>query len=526
MTRIMLLAIALAFFLPSKAQDVTIENISSKVKKFRGVQAVENLGYYCFVLDEKSQRGYKFFNLHIWDYDLNEIAKATLELEKKSHILDAVYNGSHFMVAFYDAKKDNVRFVSFDLNGTKVADVTADGIKTKFMMVEDYQPSFFSAGDNGFYVVIPDKEKKFGYSVSLYSNDLKEQWVKAFFPEKGVEIVMDGKSNNDMLVLLKYSKASRMTKIAQVDMTAFSAKDGSALWTYDLSKPDRVMLPTELAINEKGNIGVAGMYFDGIKIKGMNSDGIFFAHVGSDGKELAMSSQPWDGELQKFLKESKQSMTVGKPKVIFEDIIYEASTGQFKLVGEIFTTGTLGKVLSMLSRDVDAETKITIEDIVVFTFGSDGTVLDLYAVNKARTNVYIPTVYAGGLRIATALKQTGSLPFKYTSLDKNGDAIAFYIDKVKLDDDGNLVNQKLNSTIGSQKTGVGMLNLNKSNASGAVVNYLPLSKKAGKIDEKSDVDFDSKRSIISVTESKPGFVLISQFSKPSESLNLYLEEIK
>ena len=53
-----------------------------------------------------------------------------------------------------------------------------------------------------------------------------------------------------------------------------------------------------------------------------------------------------------------------------------------------------------------------------------------------------------------------------------------------------------------------------------------MTKKAAKADEESDVEFDPKRSIITATESKPGFILISQFNKKTEELSLFLEEIQ
>jgi hypothetical protein len=528
MNKILITALIMIFSINVFAQDVTIPNVSDKIRKYRGVEKVDGLGYYCFVLDEDSDKGFKLFNLYIWDYDLKQIAKSSLQLEKKSIIIDAVFNGSNFLVVFYDAKKDNVRSVSFDKTGKKIADVLEDGIKTKFMIVEDMQPSFYAAGDQGFYGIIPDKEGKFGFRIKKYTNDLKVVWTQLYFPEKGVQVVMDAKSDNNKLIVLKYSKDAKYSKRMDVDLTAFGSVDGTEMWTYDLTLSDKILLPTEMTITENGSAAIGGMYFDGEKISGMNSDGIFFAYVDNSGAGQALKTIAWEGELQKFLKESKQSMTVGKPKIIFEDIVYNAATKEFKIVGEMFTVGTLGKVLSFIGgSDPNAETKVTMEDILVFTFTDKGELKDFYSVNKARANIWIPQSFAGGMSIASALKQTGSLPYKFTSLDENGEAIAFYIDYVRLDENGVLTNQVIGAKlIGSAKLGVGMLNLSQSSAEKRVVKYLPVTKKAGVIDENSDVEFDSKRSIIQVTEAKPGFVLISQLSKKTKTLNMFLEEIK
>lgn len=525
MKRILLATMALFFVMGAFAQSVTVENVSEKMKKYRGVEEVEGLGYYCFVVDERSKKGYKLFKLYIWDFDMNEVAVPTLELEKKSIVMDAVFNGTNFLVAFYDSKKNNVRTVSFDKSGKKVADLVEDGMKTMYMASEDMHPSYYPSGKDGFYGIIPEKDKKFGFTIKKVTNDLKVVWSQKYFPEKGMQVVLDAKSDGNKLIVLKYSKDKKFSKILDVDLTAFGAVDGQEMWTYNLNTDGKVLLPMEMDINEKGEIAVAGMYFDGIKISGMKSDGVFFSHVDPSGDQLSLSTQGWEGELQKFLKESKQSMTVGKPKVIFEDIIYNASTGEYKLVGELFTVGSLGKALSMLSGSNDSETKVTMEDVVVFTYSADGELSDFYSIDKARTNIWIPSSYAGGVRISWALKNTGSLPVKFTSLDANGDAIVYFLDYVKLNDDGTLTNQKVGAkVIGGLKIGVGMLNLKESSNENTSVKYLPLTKRAANIDDNSEIEFDSKRKIVQITKSKPGNILISVLEKKTGDLVLWLEE--
>ncbi|MEZ5007892.1 MAG: DUF6770 family protein [Chitinophagales bacterium] len=523
----LLTTFALFFAIGLFAQDVTVPNVSDKMKKYRGVESIEGLGYFCFVVDEKSKKGYKVFKLYIWDYEMNEIAVPKIELEKKSIIMDAVFNGNNFLVAFYDSRRNNVRTVAFDKTGKKVADLVEDGMKTAYMLIEDMQPSYYPAGDQGFYGIIPEKDKKFGFTVKKVTNDLKVVWSKKYFPEKGMQVVLDAKSDGNKLILLKYSKDKKFSKILDVDLTAFGTVDGEEMWTYDLNTDGKVLMPMELDINEKGETAVAGMYFDGDKIKGGNSDGIFFSHVDNSGDQLSLTTQPWDGELQDFVKESKNSFTAGKPKVIFEDIIYNASTGEYKLVGEIYTVAALGKALAMLSGESDAESRVTLEDIVVFTFSSEGKLVDFYAINKTKTNIMIPAAWAGGVRISWALKSTGSLPIKYTALDENGDAVVFFIDGAKVDENGSLVNSEGKKLFnGSNNLAVGMLNLNKSSAQNTELKYLPLSRKAAKNDEDSDIEYDSKTRVVQITESKPGFILISDLKKKANSLNIWLEEIK
>ncbi len=512
---------SLAF--PAIAQDLVIENVSTKMKKFRGVGNMEGKGHSLFIVDEKSSKGMKLFKFYMWDYQLNEIANTKIELEKKSFLIDETAHAENNLLVFYDKKRNNVRALSLDNQGEIIADITEDGIKTRFLVIEDMFPSYYPSGTDGFLGVVPDKEPKFGFHLTRYDNMLKTIWSSDYFPNKGYAVVMDAISDEKKMVLLKYGANSKMSKKYDVDITAFDNKTGKELWTFDLNLGDKTLYPTEITITDGGNIAVAGMYFDGDKVKGPNSDGIFFVHLSADGTELANTSQAWTGELQRFLKDSKNSITMGKPKVVFEDILYDEGKKEFKVIGEIYTIGTMGKVLSMLNNDPDAETKVSIEDLVVFSFKDDGELVDFYSVNKARTHIYIPTSFAGGPKISQALKQTGSLPYAFSGKDAEGNVIAYYRDYVKLDDDGSLTNQKI--AIGGRRIGFGMLNVSTSSAQNTDLRYMPFSKKAANKDESTDVEFDSKRSILIISESEPGYVIVSELSKNTGNLRIFKQSV-
>jgi hypothetical protein len=523
-TKLFLLAAAsIMFFTQIYAQDVTIENVSTNLRKFRGVEHVKGSGHSLFIVDDKSSKGMRLFNFYLWDYNFKEIAVKKVELEKKSILIDNASNDNSYLLVFYDSKKNNVRSLAYNSKGENIGDKTEDAIKTKFMAVEDLQPSFYPAGNDGFFGVIPDKEPKFGFHLHRYDNNLNTIWKKDYFPSKGMQIVMDAVSDDKKLILLKYSVDSKFSKKFDVDMTAFDSNTGEELWSFNLNLLDKTLYPTEIAITPQGNVAVAGMYFDGDKVKGPNSDGIFFAHVDAVGQKIALTTQGWSGELQKFLKDSKNSITVGKPKVVFEDIVFDENKNQFKVIGEIYTVGTLGKAMAMLNNDPNAETKITIEDLVVFSFAAEGDLVDFYSVNKARTHIYVPTSMAGGPKIANFLKQTGNLPYAFSSKDENGNVIAFFRDYVKQGEDGSLTNQKV--AVGGRKIGVGMLNVSTSSASEENLKYIPFSKRAALKDEASDIEFDSKRSTIIISESQPGYVIISELSKKTGSLKIFKEQV-
>ena len=94
---------------------------------------------------------------------------------------------------------------------------------------------------------------------------------------------------------------------------------------------------------------------------------------------------------------------------------------------------------------------------------------------------------------------------------------------MKKDEDGSLTNQKI--ALGVGKRGIGMLNVSTSSAQETNLKYLPFSKKAANKDESSDVEFDSKRSILIVAASEPGYVMVSELSKKTGELRIFKQEI-
>jgi len=119
------------------AQDLVIQDVSSNMRKYRGVEHLQGKGHSLLMVDENSSKGMKLFKFYLWDYQLNEIANKKIELEKRSWLVDNAANKDYNLMVFYDSKKDNVRSLSIDNSGNIAGDKIVDGIKTKFMAIED-----------------------------------------------------------------------------------------------------------------------------------------------------------------------------------------------------------------------------------------------------------------------------------------------------------------------------------------------------------------------------------------------------
>ena len=110
------------------AQEITLTEIPSR--KFEGVKEIEGVGYYTFYFDAKAKKGFRDFTIAMYDYDLNEINTTKINLPKHVVLVDGVANKENLLMAFIDAKKKKVTYMTFDFEGNKVKQ-RLDEVKNK-----------------------------------------------------------------------------------------------------------------------------------------------------------------------------------------------------------------------------------------------------------------------------------------------------------------------------------------------------------------------------------------------------------
>ncbi|MEM6725394.1 MAG: DUF6770 family protein [Bacteroidota bacterium] len=490
-----------------------------KPNKFKGVEPIDGLGYFAFMIDGKASRKEKIYNFYIWDYDLSKIAETKEILPKYSEILDSDFNGTSFLIAALDTRREEITLITYDLKGKKIASKLIDDYKL-LDDNEDWLAKFYADPGNGYYGIIPGKNKGYGFTLVKYDNKLKEVWSKPYFTKKTVQTIFDAKSDEGKFVVIKSDAGKMSQKRAEIEITAYDSEKGSTLWSFDLNEEDRICYPTEFAFNEKGEIAVAGMYFLGEKLKAKNSDGIFFKNINPDGKVIAESYQAWEGELQEFLKATRRkSLTVSKAKVVFDDIIFDQKSGKIIVVGELFTIGADRSIGGLLAGG--SIPLFNLENILVFTFNQQAELLDFYDVKKARDQIGVPYNNGNlGVKAIGFAKKLKMLAYRYQTFDDDGNILIFYRDYVKVVD-GNAVSAE---TYKFNQFALGILNLSESSGDNISNRLIPLSVKTIKKLEEQEIEIE-KRDIIYITESKIGKVLISTFNRKEKSLTLNLLDI-
>jgi hypothetical protein len=305
-------------------------------------------------------------------------------------------------------------------------------------------------------------------------------------------------------------KPTVSSKKAELTLISLQQKDGSELFTYPLYDDDYTFAPSSFMVSEEGEVILAGMYFDGMRIKNLNSNGIFFLKLDKNGKKIEQSASDWDNGLQKHLKTTKNNIAIGsKPKVIFHEIVLDKD-GTYQVIGETFRTTYQMVSLAGAKRSVGTPTEtdgnsigFRVEDFIIFNFNDKGQIVNLNKIEKDHTKftVYQPYKNLGGMRLAQHMKQTGRFDFAFTTEKENSDQKVLVA-----------------SNVANVKPYIGIISIDKGETS-----ELQRIDIENKLTRQSNI---REGSFVGVVKSKPGFICIYLFDPKEKVVTISLVKMQ
>ena len=439
MKKIGILLIAFVYVISGYCQDIVIGGVNGR--EFKGVKALidpatkEAKGYYTFYRLEKKGKGLATFNLGLYDDNLGLIKNVTFEVNKRTIISSSVFNGEDFMFIFDEPGK-SMKYATVSSKGEKLIEQEKEAQKRWFGSTTVYP------AEGGFFLVDALKEKndegkKLGYKITKVDNKLNEVWVSKYLPDAGMNYVENIKSVNDKLyiihgaapkVVFSFNSKSTVDK----SLKCISNVDGKEIFTYSLFDGVHTTIPTSYYL-DGANVVLGGMFFEGKKQSSKNSDGIFFTMLDASGKKMSSSTQAWDGEIQKKMKESKKGFSLGgKPKAYFHKIIKTAD-GNYQIISELFkknykpipggNAGTAMRISMLASGrligsipEAGAIFTFEIMDFMIFEFDKDAKMVKMNIIEKEHTKVFCGEPYTTmtGLALADAVNNFGFFNYKFT----------------------------------------------------------------------------------------------------------------
>lgn len=405
------LALGLTFLCATsqlRAQEVTLEGLTAQ--GFSGVKSFNGEYYYTVYFAEKTENKMANFWLSIYDKDLNLLKKGMIELSKRSKLYASGFNGKNFLFVFADLSKKTRTTVCMDLQGNELKRQEETDVRAA-LLTPDNAPVILADGD-GFVMVRPEKDKKFGYEVSRIDASLTPAYNNGFFPEKGKWIIVDAEVRNGRLFLLRDETGSIMTRDFVNTVQCIDIRSGKTIYATELTNDGDAAYSSFVNPADDGGVAVGGVYFKNGKMDEKNSDGLYLSRIAADGSFTSVSKVPWSVLKDKYNGEFSLGIIGGKTKVLVEDVI-ALPDGTFQVIGETYrksnnadntgegmlryaALGSSGG--SSSSRDAG----FTVQDFLFFNFSADGQFQNMVRVDKQSREAVIEGEHASDKGFAMA----------------------------------------------------------------------------------------------------------------------------
>ena len=241
--------LSISFF--SYGQETEITDV--KKRNFRGVSPIMNeqtnecKGYYTYYLDEKVGKGEFRFIIRIYDLDLKLIKETPIVMAKRTRLEGSTFNGNDFLFVFRNIKDRASVYITVDKNGERINEIQIPDSKRYLSSAKVYP------AEDGFFIVKPVKEKKYGYAVLKYDKDLNQKWERKFMPEKGYADVEAVETGGDRIVLIQVVAKGMFSKNMVGEVLCLDNSSGDMLYNYPLFDGEVTCIPSSFLIYEDKN---------------------------------------------------------------------------------------------------------------------------------------------------------------------------------------------------------------------------------------------------------------------------------
>lgn len=508
------------------AQQTSIPNVL-KIRSIKSKGAiVENnklVGYYLFFFKEKNDRKTSTYELVMYDDNYNQTSSFELTRPKNSYLMETVYNGNVFMLFFYN-QKTGYEFLTVDRTGKEhgkimipKADIPSYDLQATRLSVANAEDNItiYPFGDNGFIRQTYVKNKKVGYEIVAYDNEMNKLWSKGSnMNSKQIQTAEISEISEKLITATIYSKKNIMTRKMDLSFLILNGETGEVIKEVPMGNADegkQTVLRTYFD-EEQEKIFLIGETFkpgdDFLKDK---SQGIFVRELNEDGSDVRMNEYRWKGEIDQFkqnnLSEEDKKETKGSFSLMFHNVIRSSTNGHLYLIAEQFrkqvSAGAVAlKVVAGATggQSNASNFEIRISNMILIELDDMNKMIDYKVIKKKRTSEFLPQGAGiwGTAYLGYYIKSTGGFDYAFTSSDKEKDRFTIIYR------DANRKEEK-----GSRKSDVmiGIIDINKGKVS----------------TERVPLNTEAKR--FWLTKAKPGYISISEYFKKEKRYDMRLEKI-
>lgn len=527
MRKLKLSALLLMFGTASlvQAQEATVPNVLNIKSAQQSGEIYENdklVGYYVFFIKEKADKANTAYEVELFDDNYNQAGTFEIVRPKKTIMLEMSYNGTAFMLHFYD-QKTGYEFVTYDSKGVQLGSqkmTRAEISKYDLARAEQNLASatenvtIYKNGKEGFVRSTFTKNEKVGYQISAYDNAAKVVWTFASKADsKLVETVEIVDVSEEVISATVYKKKNAMTREMEVFCLLLNSKTGKLIKEFSLGTDEtgkKSILKS--FINEKtGKLLLVGEFYkpkdDILKDR---SQGLYLQELTLEGDEVSFTEYKWKGDIDKFKNatlDDEEKKGDARPFALFFHDVIVSENGTVFLVGEQFIKQVSAGGVAMkaaavaLGGSTDASSfEIQISNMVVIEFGADKSLVDFEVIKKKSSRIILPQgpSYYGTSFLGHYLNSLGAFDYAFTARNEESDEFTVaYVD-------GNRKEEK--ESVKSDMM-IGVVHIEGGQRS------------------NSRVPINTASKVFWIQPAKTGHISITEYDKKMKKLNLRLEPL-
>lgn len=513
------LLLAFAMFLITlqiNAQSALVEDVLSLRQQNTGfIIGAEGLaGYYSFYKFDKVSKAENSYILMLHDNSLNLIKKITINRPKNDRMVEIVYNGKNFLIAFLN--KSDLELVVYDKDGQKLGSkkqlkLSASDRAALFSNTEAEEKNniTFGLGNVGFLKNDSYSGKKEKYRIEAYDNSMNNIWsYSSKYKGKSIEVVEVLAANENVVALAVSRVKTRYSKDIIMSLVLLDAKNGNPLIEKELKEGKAPKTLINAFVDTASNEVVIGgeYYAAGDNIVSGKPLGIYFERFNFYGESKGGQKLSWGRDFYKFQKSSKSGKAEDGGYTLFHKM-FRTKNGDYVLVGEQFknAVSVTGVALNVAAAALGGGSsagmaKFVIMDMVFVNLDSNFNVKAFERVEKSQRDYMLPKgwEFASSATVAKYMKVNGFFDYAFSSVDYERNRVfASYINYARKKE---TEDKKKTNYVGTLIYDDGQLTTDK----------LLL---------KSDATF------YNVLPAKPGYIALLIYEKKAKTLELRLEKI-
>lgn len=519
----LILGLLLLDISPVNAQSTTVENVLDiKSQRQSGpiVEGEEIIGYYIFYFKEKADRKNSTYEVEIFDNDYRSVQSFEITRPKKTILRDVTFNGEVFIIEFFDAKL-GFEFITVDKTGEEIGKLKLSKKQVSKREFASARYSTFgssnrihSNGKNGFIAIFKNSNKKTGYQVVAWDNELNEVW-KIESPESGMYETFDINEITDKLMTATIWKQKNATT-AKMDFSfiLMDPKTGEIINEVSTgnAKEGKRSVHKSYIDQKSERIYLVGEYYrpkdDMYKDKSL---GLYIMELDLTGEIIATQNFTWREDIDRLAMRSLNGEEMKDYKESFQFMIHNiirSEDGSIFIVGEQYRkqVSAAGVGFKMAAAAMGGSTtagyfEILINNMILIELDSEFNLEDFQLIEKKKTRINLEDGYGmwyGSTRMGYFIKAMGGFDYAFTSVDSDRDEYTvIYTDYNRKEDDDS----------------------KKSDIMLGVIHIKDGEAKASRVPINSDAKS------VWINAAKPGNISITEYYKKEKLLEMRLERI-